>query len=1613
MAVTTSEAASHVPQMLTRSHTINLGYNNEPETNVDNLDLDQTTMGEEGANTQGKNRSNPQSSIGNTVVQPPPGIPPGLPQDMWMEYLTMQAKIQIEQAKIQADKEVQLKEIEIKAKEIEARAKESEDKADKGNKLPDIRFRKLKEKEDIDTYLRAFEHLAESNHWPKDTWATRLAPELTGKAFDIYANLSLDEAKDYDTLKSVILTKYEMNAETFRNKFRNRERKQNETVRELIYDLGQNFDNWVEYAGIDKNDAAGITQLIIMEQAMNHLPRDLTIYLRDHKVKNSKEMADMADGYIANRGGSEYWKRKEANKLNFRFNGKDQNRNNQYRSNKQQHKPNEKDYHDNHDNGGNRHGVTKPNGQNPYHHSNENNHPQSNRLNSNTNNDFICYACGKPGHTAKYCPDKKTQSNSNNKPLGANPKNGFKCQISNEQRHEHDEIEARCKKCQLSGTVNGKQVTIYRDSMCTQTAVAADIVPEKCYLGSNITVRGITGSVSLPLAEIDLQCKLVSGKVQVVVVPGLHREVLLGHDLDKTCGDILGREICVLTRQQAKQELDERLRAEVELFNHKLDIKDLGLDSELIEAPENVQNLGLNNKFEAEERPMDAWIDNSVLDNLFNTENPETVKNVRHDIDNTENRPKETLAHSQASQKQAQENKEWPNIDRNNLKFMQHTDESLKGVCQRLTPIEEIDKYRVCFYEKQNVLMRKWQTNKATENDNSGYEPIHQIIVPKKYRPNILEMAHDISWSGHMGVEKTKQRILAHFYWPGVFKDVANYCRSCPKCQMLEKSKVSRKAPLIPMPIIDTPFKRVGIDIVGPFNRSRKGNKYLLTICDYATRYPEAIPISNMRVDTVTNALLTVFARVGLPEEIVHDQGANFMSQVMASICKKLQITQLKSAIYHQQTNGVTERFHGTLKNAMRSLSEQERKSWDEYIPHFLFAYRDVPCQTTGFSPFQLLYGRQVRGPLSVIKQNWDTDVPEQKDIVTHLTDMRKRITGLMKEANKNLENNQKKMKHHYDKDAVHREFEPGEQVLVFLPISASKLDSKWQGPYTVITKINKVNYLIKMHDKRKSRRVFHINMLKKWYNRDQDTYMSECYCITGDIDELSSHYKDTLDTELNVHDESDIEIQPTPVRNMDEIIPNCSQTQDWKDIAIPQELSDLQKQDLESLFENHESIFSDVPGRTHLVSHTIRTTTDKPVRQKIYRTPQALRDKIKDELDSMLSLGVIEPSNSPYASPITVVLKPGGKEIRLCSDLRAINQICVFDPYEMPRIDDILDQVSNSKYISTLDLTKGFYQVPLDPESRAKTAFVTPFGQFQYTVLPFGLQNSSSTFMRLVDQVLNGCQEFAQAYIDDICIYSNTWEEHLKHVDEVLTRIKNAGLTVKPKKCHFGQNEVTYLGHVIGNGTVKPKLDKIEAVTDFPRPITKKQVRAFLGLTGYYRKFIPMFADIARPLTDLTKKCMANTVIWNENCENAFVTLKKSLTSEPILCTPDFSAPFILQTDASDFGLGAILSQIDTLGNERPIVYLSRKMLDRERKYTVSEKECLAIVWAIGKLQYYLYGHTFTVYSDHQSLTWLERNRSNNNRLTRWFLALQPFKFQVLYKKGIANTNADGLSRA
>lgn len=339
-------------------------------------------------------------------------------------------------------------------------------------------------------------------------------------------------------------------------------------------------------------------------------------------------------------------------------------------------------------------------------------------------------------------------------------------------------------------------------------------------------------------------------------------------------------------------------------------------------------------------------------------------------------------------------------------------------------------------------------------------------------------------------------------------------------------------------------------------------------------------------------------------------------------------------------------------------------------------------------------------------------------------------------------------------------------------------------------------------------------------------------------------------------------------------------------------------------------------------------------------------------------------------------------------------------DSYPLPRVDDSLDFLARGKYISTLDLARGCWQVSIAPESRPKTAFISHKGLYQFKVMPFGLSNAPATFQRLMNTVLAGLiYKCRVVYLDDIVVVSPTFEQHLEDLDMVLTP--------ELEKCHFCKPSLRYLGYVVTAEGLSPDEDKISAIKDFPSPATLKPVKQFLGMTGYYRCFVSGYSKVAESLISLSRE--GTPFIWDDKCQNA-LNLLKSCTA-PILLLPDFERPFAVHTDACDVGLGAALVQCDSEGPERAVAFASRTLHSSERAYSTSEKECLGVIWALGHFRPYFEGSHVKVVTDHNSLRWLSRP-SPFGRLARWCLRLQDFDFEVIHKPGISNSVPDALSR-
>ncbi|XP_069176273.1 uncharacterized protein [Procambarus clarkii] len=767
-----------------------------------------------------------------------------------------------------------------------------------------------------------------------------------------------------------------------------------------------------------------------------------------------------------------------------------------------------------------------------------------------------------------------------------------------------------------------------------------------------------------------------------------------------------------------------------------------------------------------------------------------------------------------------------------------------------------------------------------------------QIVVPSVFRPKLLETAHANRFAGHGGISKTFQRLAKSFYWPHMKEDVRRFCKTCHACQVAGKANQPvPKAPLNPIPSIGEPFEHLILDIVGPLPPSTSGVQYLLTILDRVSRYPEAIPLKTITAKVLVKHLFWFVSRYGLPKTIQTDQGSNFMSHLFRQQIADLGIRQITSSAYHPESQGALERFHQTLKGMLRKFCYDRQSKWVEDLPYLLFAVRSVPNESLGVSPFEMIFGHSVRGPLEVARDHW-LDEETNEDIVDWLSTNNGRLFSAWEMATRTLENTQKTSKSKYDRRTKQREFQVGDLVLAKL------------------------------------------------------THVAE------------GHQSSLL-----------------------------------------------------QMIREYKPIFKDVPGLTSILRHDVELEEGvRPIKQHPYRLNPLKKRVVKEKVDYMLKHHLIAPSSSPWSSPILLVPKPG-KKYRLCIDYRQVNKVTVADTYPLPRVEECLDAIGKARYLTKFDLFKGYWQVPLTEKAKPISAFVTPDGLFECQVMPFGMKNAASTFQRLMGTVLRDVEN-TLVYIDDVLIYDVDWQDHLRHIEDFFKAMLQSGLVVNLHKSEFARTSVVFLGHKVGGGWIAPKASKIEAIVQYPTPATRKDILRFLGMAGFYRKFVPNFSSIAAPLTNLLKKGVK--LIWNENCQKAFESLKAILISSPILRSPSFEDRFILTVDASDYGLGSVLSQTDEKGVEHPVAYHSKKFTPSQLNYSVIEKETLALINSVQHFEVYLTsnGHPILVRTDHNPLKFLAQFWQKNLRLTRWSLHLQQYPLQIEHIKGVDNVVADALSR-
>lgn len=1469
---------------------------------------------------------------------------------------------EVELHRMEVERQLRLKELELK----HTFPRESHFQSGEFDVSKCIRLIPPFDEKDVDKYFILFERVANTLKWPRDVWPLLLQCVFIGKAQEAYASLSTELSLDYGVVKTAVLRAYELVPEAYRQKFRRLKKCDAHTYVEFGREKEVLFDRWCQSQHVDGFEK--LRDLVLLEEFKNCLPDKIATYINERKVSTVSDAAVLADEYVLTHKDSFDKFRLPTERgvpvaktgvppVNANFSGE-----------------------------------MKPVG----------------RERVDVREKPVCFYCKKRGHTINNCfvLNKRDQSPKVINLLKADS-------VANQQSFSGPtalvkpppDVYAPFIMKGFVSLCEGEPkipLTILRDSAASQSVILEGVLPlsEKTSINADALVRGFGMQfVGVPLHVIYLDTELVQGRVVVGVSPQFPIEgvsFILGNDL--AGGKVLlNPEVTAVPLSEHPDDLERRYpevfsvcamtRAMLKRQGSPDEVSGVELADTFMAAPDSQVSL-----------PAELPSEFPSPSQLYPSGGTPTAPAVVP-----------SLVEGSGSK---------VCMSRDRFLVAQKQDVSLTPCFDQVSPLHEVENMATGFFLKDGVLVRKWTPPQVSAQDDWGV--LTQIVVPKTHRHDILKLAHDNPLAGHLGVNKTYDRILRCFFWPGLKQDVREYCKTCHVCQVSGKpNQTVPPFPLYPIPVVAEPFERVIVDCVGPLPRTKSGNKFLLTVMCSATRFPEAIPLRKITAPAVVKALVKFFSLVGLPKVVQTDQGTNFMSKVFAQVVKELDIAHCYSSAYHPESQGAIERFHQTLKSMLRSYCLEFSKDWDEGVHLLLFAVREVVQDSLGFSPAELVFAHTVRGPLKLLQEKWLGD-GEPKNLLDYVSNFRFKLHRACELARQNMSVAQTKMKRWFDKNAETRSFEKGDKVLVLLPIPGSALQARFSGPYVVKEKVSERDYIVATPDRRRRSRLCHVNMLKPYWNResasscsgggDGQTVLTLSSTEGGNKTQvavaLSSAEPPGTSVASAVAGTEDVDAPSSAVvqgrlqnsemlTKLDECFPHLTQSQ---------------HDDVVGLIKSHSSLFSDVPTRTQVLQHDIDVGDSPPIKQHAYRVNPAKRLRLKQQVSYMLEHGIAEPSSSSWSSPCLLADKSDGSD-RFCTDFRKVNGVTKPDCYPLPRVEDCVDRVGSANYVTKLDLLKGYWQVPLTPRAREISAFVTPDAFLQYTVMPFGVRNAPATFQRLVNTVLSGLSG-CEAYLDDIVVHSSSWDDHIQQLQGVFGRLRDANLTVNLAKCEFGQATVTYLGKVVGRGQVRAVHSKVEAISSFPAPTSRRELRRFLGMAGYYRSFCKNFSAVAAPLTDLLSP--KSRFHWSGDCQSAFESIKALLSHAPVLAAPVFDRPFKLAVDASDAGAGAVLLQDGNDGVEHPVSYFSKKFNPHQRVYSTIEKEALALILALKHFEVYVGSAVapVIVYTDHNPLVFIHQMRNTNHRLMRWALFLQAFNVEVRHIKGRDNVLADTLSR-
>ena len=851
-----------------------------------------------------------------------------------MEEREKEKERQIQRERLEMEEKEKERQYNLRMKELEMQDKAKTKPLDFGTHFDVTKHIRLvppfQEKE-VDKYFLHFEKVAENLKWPREHWTLLLQSVVIGKAREIYTQLSLEQSSDYDKVKEVILKAYELVPEAYRQKFRNCRKEHEQTHVEFARTKEQLFDRWCSSKKIG-SDYPKLRQLMLVEEFKRCINSDVKSFLDEKEVETLEKAARLADDYTLTHKVS-FVSKANPRKPFYPSSG---------------HKPNPSLQSGNSNQNAPK---SKPPGENKGH---------------NLLSQPICNYCKQSGHIVSDCPvlKRKREKQEGPKPTGLTslkltPQSCVKDQTPVQAKvPETDSVMEIYEPFLSDGFVSlnsdfaqSTPITILRDTGASQSLILADTLPfsEKTSSGTSVLIQGVEcGFVNVPLHNIYLSSDLVNGPVavgirQTLPFKGVH--LLLGNDL---AGDKVVVNPLVTYTPYMDQSPDPIEQELPDLY------------------PSCAVTRAMANKAMLTENQSDVDLTDSFIGQSFKNEITKSLSHNLPEHQTYSNDSKSVSDHFPSSLVE-----EGHDIrSRSQLSKEQHKNPEISPLFQKVVSETDLAQDPICFYIKNGILMRKWRSPEVPADDEWAVN--HQIVIPKIYRSEILSLAHETPMSGHLGVNKTYHKILNHFYWPGLKADVSNYCKSCHTCQVVGKpNQVIPKAGLQPIPAFDEPFSRIIIDCVGPLPKTKSGNEYLLTIMCASTRFPEAIPLRNIKTKTIVKALVKFFTFVGLPKSVQSDQGSNFMSGVFQQVMHELGIKQYRSSAYHPESQGALERFHQTLKNMIRSYCFDTEKDWDEGIHLLLFAVRESVQESLGFSPFELVFGHTVHGPLKLLKEKF------------------------------------------------------------------------------------------------------------------------------------------------------------------------------------------------------------------------------------------------------------------------------------------------------------------------------------------------------------------------------------------------------------------------------------------------------------------------------------------------------------------------------------------------------------------------------------------------------------------------------------------------------------------